>query len=99
MKLEFEWDEAKDEENYKKHGISFETAVKVFEDPFAIEFLDDRRDFTEERFVIFGMITADILYVAYTEREDRIRMISARKATMHEQKEYFKQNGKTSKLD
>ena len=73
--------------------------MKVFEDPFAIEFLDDRQDFAEQRFVIFGMVSGGVLYVAYTEREERIRMISARKATRHEQKEYFEQNGETTKFD
>ena len=95
----FEWDEAKAEENYKEHGVLFEVAVKVFDDPFAIEFLDDRQNFTEERFIIFGMVSGGLLYLAYTEREDRIRVISARKATRHEQKEYFEQNGETSTLN
>jgi len=44
MSESFEWDEAKAAENYAKHGVSFETAIKVFRDPFAIERLDDRQD-------------------------------------------------------
>jgi uncharacterized DUF497 family protein len=89
MPLTFEWDEVKAEDNYAKHGVTFELAKRVFEDPFAIEFLDDREDYGEERFVIIGLVDAQVLYVAYTERDDAIRIISARRATKHEQKAYF----------
>lgn len=89
MSLTFEWDEVKAEDNYAKHGVTFELAKRVFEDPFAIEFLDDREDYGEERFVIIGSADAQVLYVAYTERDDAIRIISARRATKHEQKAYF----------
>jgi uncharacterized DUF497 family protein len=92
MKLEFEWDRAKARNNFSKHGIRFDLAAKVFEDPFAIEFLDDRRHHAEARFVIFGMADGQLLYVAYTERESRIRIISARRATKYEQKQYFQEN-------
>jgi uncharacterized DUF497 family protein len=60
----------------------------VFKDPFAVEFLDDREDYGEERFVIIGMVDKHILYVAYTERNETIRIISARRATKHEQETY-----------
>lgn len=89
MPQTFEWDEVKAEDNYAKHGVAFELATRVFEDPFAIEFLDDRGDYGEERFVIIGLVDAQVLYVAYTERDDAIRIISARRATKHEQKAYF----------
>jgi uncharacterized DUF497 family protein len=92
MKLEFEWDETKASDNYKKHGISFDLATKVFEDPFALEFIDDRQDHPEERFVILGMAGSDLVYVAYTERESRIRLISARRAAKYEEEHYFQQN-------
>jgi uncharacterized DUF497 family protein len=52
MELEFEWNEAKAEANLRAHGVSFEFATKVFRDAFAIERLDDREDYGEERFVI-----------------------------------------------
>lgn len=93
MKLEFEWHAAKAEANLQAHGVSFELAKTVFKDPFAIELLDDREDYGEERFVIIGMAEGQILlFVAYTEREERIRVISARRATQYEQDDYFKQN-------
>ncbi|HYW46033.1 MAG TPA: BrnT family toxin [Bryobacteraceae bacterium] len=93
MELEFEWHFAKAESNLQTHGISFELAKTVFKDPFAIELLDDREDYGEERFVIMGMAEGHVLlFVAYTERHERIRIISARRVTQYEQDEYFRQN-------
>jgi len=89
MNLKFEWDEAKAKDNYAKHGIAFELAKKVFRDPFALEFFDDRQDYGEERYVVIGMADEHVLYVAYAEREDVIRIISARRATKFEQEAYF----------
>ena len=75
------------------HGVSFELAATVFKDPFAIERLDDREDYGEERFIIIGMAAGRALvFVAYTEREERIRIISARRVTQCEQDDYFRQN-------
>ena len=91
--MEFEWDEEKAAENLRKHGISFLQASLAFRDPLAIERLDDREDYGEERFIHIGAIEGQILSVAYTEREgDRIRIISARRATKHEQEYYHNQN-------
>ena len=91
--MEFEWDEAKARANLRAHGVSFELARPVFRDPFASERLDDRRDYGEPRFVLIGMAESHtVLFVAYTEREERIRIISARRATEYEQDDYFKQN-------
>ena len=93
LKLKFEWDRAKAEANLFAHGVSFDLAKTVFDDPFAIERLDDREDYGEERFVMIGMTAGNILlFVAYTEREERIRIISARRATQYEQDDYFQQN-------
>jgi uncharacterized DUF497 family protein len=93
MRLEFEWHDAKAEANLQAHGVSFELAKTVFKDPFAVERLDDREDYGEERFVIIGMAEGHVLlFVAYTEREDRIRIISAREVTQIEQDDYFRQN-------
>jgi len=64
-----------------------------FKDAFAVERLDDREDYGEQRFVIIGRAKGDVvLFVAYTEREDRIRIISARRATQLEKQDYFRQN-------
>ncbi len=93
MKLEFEWDNAKAKANFRRHGVSFDLAKTVFKDPFAIERIDDREEHDEERFVIIGVAEGKVLlFVAYTEREERIRIISARRATQYEQDDYLQQN-------
>jgi uncharacterized DUF497 family protein len=89
---EFEWNEAKAAENDASHGVSFETATLVFKDPFAIERLDDREDYGEDRFVLIGLAEGALLTVVHTERSGRIRIISARQATRHEQDDYFVEN-------
>jgi uncharacterized protein len=96
LKLKFEWDAAKAESNFKAHGVSFELAETVFEDAFAIGRIDDREEYGEQRFILLGMAKGQILLlVAYTERGDRTRIISARKVTKHEQQQYFKENSST----
>jgi hypothetical protein len=91
VNLRFGWDKSKAEKNYAKHGVGFDLAKGVFKDPFAVEVLDDRQDYGEKRFVIIGMVDHLLLYVAYTERNEVIRIISARRATKHEQEAYFQQ--------
>ncbi len=88
----FEWDETKAAANYASHGVSFETAREVFKDPFAIERLDDRESYGEERFILIGMAEGAVLTIVHTERAGRFRLISARRATKHEQDDYFSQN-------
>jgi uncharacterized DUF497 family protein len=90
--LNFEWNKSKAKDNFAKHGVSFDLATRVFDDPLATEFLDDREDYDEERFVIIGMVDRQILFVAYVERKDTIRIISARRATTHEQEIYGEEN-------
>ena len=90
--LEFEWDEAKDTANRAKHGVGFAIASNVFKDVFAIERIDDRQDYGEERYVIIGMVENHLLSVAYTMRNEAIRIISARGASPHEQRQYHEEN-------
>jgi len=92
MNLNFEWNKSKARDNYAKHGVGFELAEKVFKDPFAVEFPDEGQDYGEERFVILGMVDRHVLYVAYTERKEAIRIISARRATKDEEDAYFQEN-------
>lgn len=89
---EFQWDDAKAAQNFAKHGVSFETAKAVFKDPFAVEFNDDRDDYGEERFIIVGLVEGRLLFVAYTMRDEAIRIISARAAEPFEKREYHEQN-------
>jgi uncharacterized protein len=83
---------SKAKDNFAKHGVSFELAKRVFEDPFALEYPDDREDYGEERFVIMGMVDRKILFVAYVERKDTLSIISAGRATKHEQEIYNEEN-------
>jgi uncharacterized DUF497 family protein len=92
MNLKVEWNKAKAKNNYAKHGVSFELAKEVFHDPFAVEFLDDRQDYGEQRFVIVGAVEGQVLYVAYTEPIDAVRIISARRATKNERETYLHEN-------
>jgi len=93
MPIGFEWDEEKAARNIRDHdGVAFEQAAAAFSDTFAVEWIDEREDYGEERRVLLGMTGGQLLYVAYTERGDNIRIISARRATRHEQDIYFRQN-------
>ena len=93
---EFEWDDTKAAANLANHGVSFERARLVFADPFAVGRIDDRQDYGEDRFTMVGMVEGALIFVVYTERDDRVRIITARRATRHEQDDYFQQNGQTS---
>jgi uncharacterized DUF497 family protein len=89
--MRFEWDEQKNRENLRKHDVRFETAVLVFDDPYAISQRDLNGD--EERWITVGAIGAgSILLVVHTlsqrEGEEVIRIISARAAESHERGEY-----------
>jgi uncharacterized protein len=91
---EFEWDDDKAADNAAKHRVSFEHARAAFADAFNVSEYDDREDYGEDRYLLTGMVLGTLLLVAYTEHGDRIRIISARRATRHEQDDYFRQNGR-----
>jgi len=84
----FEWDDDKAASNLLKHGVSFEQARRVFEDPFALAFEDDRSIYGESRFVQIGAVQNRLLTVVYVERGDVIRIISARRAEPQERRWY-----------
>lgn len=93
MKLEFEWDRAKAEANWSVQGVSFELAQKVFTDVFAVERLDDRDDYGEERFVIIGRAKERSNFICGLHRTRRAYSnYLSQKATPLEQKDYFEQN-------
>ena len=87
--MKFEWDENKNRENQRKHGISFNRAVRIFEGPRRLEKVDDRRDYGEERIAALGRSEGKILYVVYTWWGDVRRIISARRATKDERRAYL----------
>lgn len=88
----FEWDAVKAARNFRDHGVMFDQAAKAMIDPFAIEVIDDREAYDEERINLMGMCDGVLLHVTYTERGERIRIISARRAERHEQDEYYREN-------
>ena len=83
---EFEWDDAKAASNFEKHGVRFEQACLAFRDPFALEFADQRQDYGEARYILIGMVEGRILFVSFTERGGRMRIISARGALPYERR-------------
>ncbi len=87
--LIFEWDDRKEKKNRRKHRVSFEEAEFVFYDPYSITIPDLDHSSGEDRFIDIGTSNENrLLVVIYTERDDRIRIISARKATSIERKKY-----------
>jgi uncharacterized protein len=88
--MDFEWDENKRLTNLNKHGIDFEDVGVIFDgDTVTVE--DNRYNYGEQRLVTFGFLRGSIISVTHTEHGDVIRVISARKATKHEQQLYFEQ--------
>ena len=90
MALKFEWDKEKARANLKKHSISFEEALTVFDDPFSLTIDDPLHSTGEDRFLTIGYSQVErLLVVVYTERGiDNIRIISARIATKRERRIY-----------
>lgn len=89
--LVFEWDDRKATSNLKKHGISFDEAQTVFFDEMALQFSDDAHSGKEERFLMLGLsgkLRIPLAVHCFRESDSTIRIISARKATKNERKEY-----------
>ena len=86
--LIFEWDSEKARINKRKHNVSFETAANVFLDENRIEQRDEEHSNEEDRWQVIGKVK-EVLFVVYTEREDRTRIISARKADKEERRIYY----------
>ena len=89
--IKFEWNAGKAATNIKKHGVSFDEAKSVFFDEFAVQFFGQDNSETEDRFLILGMSNeTNLLLVCHCERDDgnTIGVISARKATKNESKNY-----------
>jgi len=85
----YEWDQEKAASNLEKHEVSFEEAATVFDDPLYIDFYDPDHSIEEHRYLIMGQSTAGrLLIVSYTERDQVIRLISAREMTASERRAY-----------
>jgi uncharacterized DUF497 family protein len=89
--LSFEWDDEKNKLNQERHGISFEDARFVFNDPNKVILPDLFHSPDDERWIVIGMVNK-VLFVVYTERGENIRLISARPATKAEKGVYDESN-------
>ena len=86
---DFEWDEDKAGRNLEKHRVPFEEAATVFDDPMFITFIDEEHSLDEERHITIGLSSRGrLLMLAHADRRDRIRIISARRATRKEEQFY-----------
>ena len=88
--MQFEWDENKRQANIEKHGIDFADAIKIF-DGFFIRHKDTRADYGEERYVTTGLLENVEITVIYTPRNNKRRIISARRTRHSERKEYYEE--------
>lgn len=89
MALRFEWDSKKAESNKRKHGMTFEEASTIFAGPLSISIPDPAHSLGEDRFITIGTSANDnLIVVVHTDRDDIIRIISARKATRNEKRQY-----------
>ncbi len=87
--MDFEWDDAKAEANERKHGVTFSEAMTVFGDPISVTGYDPKHADDEDRFLTMGTSLAGrLLVVSHTDRDNLIRIISARVATRRERKDY-----------
>lgn len=95
--MQFEWDPAKAAANLKRHRVSFHEAATVLEDPLSTTFADEVYSEREARFLTIGASTrGHVLVVAHTERNDTVRVISARRATRRE-REFYEQGKSTQR--
>jgi uncharacterized DUF497 family protein len=91
MALTFEWDKQKSVSNLEKHGVTFEEASTVFQDPLSLTISDPLHSLEEQRFATIGeSVEREILVVVHTQQERNIRIISAREATRKERRDYEK---------
>ena len=86
---EFEWDDAKAASNYRKHNVTFEQARTAFDDPDCVD--RDDPDPDEQRIIRLCRLGQRILVIVWTQRGNRVRIISARPANANEQRAYFQQ--------
>lgn len=86
--MKFDWDEAKNNANQRKHNISFQKAYPAFLDPYGIILADPSHSIEEERSLLLGFNNKHLVVISFTKRGDFIRIISCRKATRKERRVY-----------
>jgi uncharacterized DUF497 family protein len=85
-------DDTKAATNWRDHGVTFVRAAEAIGDPFAIEWIDDRERYGEERINLLGMCEGIVLHVTYKEQGESIRIILAGKAERYEQDQYYRED-------
>jgi uncharacterized DUF497 family protein len=91
--VNFEWDPGKATQNRRKHRVSFQEAATVFGDPFSVTYPDPYHSTSEQRFITVGMSSVGrVLILAHVDRNEIVRIISARKTTQRERKQYEEKN-------
>ena len=90
--MKYEWDDAKNRENFAKHGLSFEDAEQMFAGP-CVTFEDDRMDYGEERLITLALLAGRLIVIAHSPRDQGTRIISMRKGNRREQKVYQERLG------
>lgn len=85
--MDFEYDEAKREQNFKDHGVDLLYGALIF-DGVTVEALDLRHDYSEQRIIAVGMVEGECFVTVYTRREDRVRLISTRKGGRRDRRKY-----------
>jgi len=91
--VNFEWDPGKARQNRRKHRIPFQEAATIFGDPLAVTYPDPDHSTSEQRFITVGMSSVGrVLIVAHVDRNENVRIISARKTTQRERKHYEEKN-------
>jgi len=89
LSLTFEWDEKKADDNLRKHGVSFDEAKTVFNDPFSVTIDDPDHSSNEQRYIDIGLSSKGrLIVVSYNEKGETIRIINGREATKKERREY-----------
>jgi len=96
--VRFVWDEKKNLANLKKHGVDFNDAVRAWYDPDRLDFFDEEHSTDkEDRWIFLGAVAGVVLYVVETEpAKDTVRIISARRASKHEEEKYYANRSKNS---
>ena len=87
--MKYEWDKAKNQRNFVKHGLKFEDAELVFSGP-SVTFEDDRFDYGEQRLATLGLLAGRVVVIAHSPRDEGTRIISMRKGNRREQEIYKK---------
>jgi uncharacterized protein len=95
----FEWDEGKNQRNFEKHGIAFEDVLSVFANREALVLEDNRRDYGEPRFIVLCPLEDVLVHLTYTVRNANIRLISARRASRREKRDYERRKPDQSRAD